>query len=94
MATNDSIKIIGIKRIAGDSKMLPGYYSGQYIQVNYDTADGRTWGDYHVSLGHNSWTQYHSPSVINVGNIYNPVTMAEVREMIVKALHKRNAADG
>lgn len=82
----NTLKIKGIKKIAVESKNLGGYYSGQYLQVNYDRITGEAWTDFHYSLGQNSWSEYHSSNIINCGNISEPVTMAQVREIIEQAV--------
>ena len=40
---------------------------GAYVQISIDTETGKIYNDYHVSFGHNSWTEYHSKAVIFVG---------------------------
>ena len=50
----ENLKIKGIKKIAGESKGLEGYYSGHYLQLNYDKKTGEAWTDEHVSFGQNS----------------------------------------
>ncbi len=82
----NTFKIKGLKKIAGESKSLRGYYSGQYLQVNYNRTTGEAWTDWHCSFGQNSWSQYHDINIINCGNISNPMTMAQIREMIEGAL--------
>lgn len=85
----DTLKIKGLKKIAGASKSLNGYYSGQYLQVNYDPSTGEAWSNYHCSFGQNSWTQYHDSNVINCGNISEPKTMKQLREIIESAVEYR-----
>ncbi len=82
----NTIRIKGLKKIAGESKSLSGYYSGQYLQVNYDRATGEAWTDFHCSFGQNSWSQYHDNNIINCGNISEPTTMVQIRDMIEGAL--------
>ncbi len=77
-----NLKIKGLKKIAGESKGLEGYYSGHYLQINYDRKTGEAWTDYHVSFGQNSWTEYNDSSIITCGNISEPMTMKEIRAMI------------
>lgn len=86
----ENLKIKGIKKIAGESKNLGGYYSGEYLQLNYDTKTGEAWTDYHTSFGQNSWTEYNNSTIINCGNICNPITMEEIREMIKDKLEMIN----
>lgn len=82
----DTLKIKGLKKIAGESKGLEGYYSGHYLQVNYDLETGETWTNEHCSFGQNSWTEYHDSNIINCGNISEPTTMVQIRSMIEKAV--------
>ena len=69
------LKLKGLKKLSSETKNLSGYYSGKYIQVNYDPKTNEIWGDYHYSLGHNTWTVYHDENIINCGNVYEPCTM-------------------
>ena len=81
-----NLKIKGLRAIAGASKDLHGYYSGYYLQVNYNRATGEAWYDEHVSLGQNSWTQYDDRDIVNCGNISEPMTMAGLRDIIEQAV--------
>lgn len=76
------IQIKGLRKIAGESKSLKGYYSPEYLQLNYDRKTEEAWTDFHYSLGHNSWVRYDDKNIIIICNICRPVTMKEVREMI------------
>lgn len=80
------MKIKGLKKIAGESKKLSGYYSPEYLQLNYNTKTGEAWTDYHYSIGHNSWTGYNEPDVITCGNITEPKTQKEIAAMIHDAI--------
>ena len=80
------VKITGLKKVAGETKSLEGYSSGKYLQLNYDKSTGNVWTDFFYSLGQNSWTEYHDSNIINCGNISEPMTMVQIREMIVNAL--------
>lgn len=80
------LKIKGLKKIAGESKNLEGPYSDQYLQLNYDQETGEAWTDLHASFGQNSWTEYHDTNIINCGNISQPMTMKEIKEMIINKL--------
>lgn len=82
----DDMVIKGLKKIAGESKWLKGYYSGEYLQINYDKSTGEAWSDYHYSLGQNEWSHYHDNNIINCGNIADPVSMADLREFITRAV--------
>lgn len=80
------MKIKGLKKIAGASKSLTGYYSPEYLQLNFDRTTGEAWSDYHYSIGHNSRTEYHDNNIFNCGIITEPKTMKEVAEMIHNAI--------
>lgn len=75
-------KMQGIKRAASETKLLQGYYSGQYVQISYDCSTGEVLTNYHVSLGYNSWTQYHDPAIITVCFTGSPMTMQEIADKI------------
>lgn len=39
------LKLKGLKKLSSETKNLSGYYSGKYIQVNYDPKTNEIWGD-------------------------------------------------
>lgn len=78
-------KMHGLKAASGDTKNY-GYYSGSYVQINYDVSTGDVWADYHYSLGQNSWTEYHDSDVITVCNTSRHMTMQEIADAIVDAI--------
>lgn len=80
------LKMIGLRSACSDTKGLTGYYSGRYVQISYDLRSGEILTNYHVSLGQNSWMQYHDHDVISVGNISEPATMQEISDMIYSAV--------
>lgn len=88
---NKEMKIKGLKKVAGESKCLQGYYSGRYLQLNYDRKTGEIWTDEHISLGQNSWTEYHDSNILVCGNICKPVTMQEIRQMVENAIAETDA---
>lgn len=75
----------GLRRIAGDTKGLSPY-DGAYVQVNYDRETGRAWGDYHWSLGQNSWTRYHGAGILVIGNADRPMTMQQLADWIAETI--------
>lgn len=79
-------KITGIKKIAGQTQKLTGWY-GHAMVIMYDTATGKAWADEFVDG--NSWVDYHSPDIINCGKTYFPMTMVEIRDMIEGAVSWR-----
>ena len=80
------MKIKGLKKIAGESKNLHGHYAPEYLQLNYNTATGEAWTNYHNSIGHNTWTVYDDPTIINCGNITEKKTQLELAAMIHDAI--------
>ncbi len=86
MVNKYGLKMVGLRKIATDSKRLPGYYGDNYIQVNYNIATGETWGDEHVGFGFNSWTHYEDSNIINCGNLCRSATMQEIADMVKCAL--------
>ena len=76
------LKMTGLRKVAGQSKWLRGYYNPNYLQLNYDRSTGEVWADEHYSLGHNSWTQYHDSDTITVCNICTQQTMQEIADAI------------
>lgn len=80
----------GIKKAAGETKDLQGYYSGHYIQVNYDIENDEVLTTYHYSLGQNSFTRYHDKGIIFVGFFSEPTTMSEIKQMIDEKVEFRS----
>ncbi len=78
------LKIVGLKKVAGESKHLK-CWKGEYLQVNYDKNSGKIWTDFFCSFN-KSWKEYHDSNVINCGNIYEKVTMQDVRKIVENAV--------
>lgn len=78
-------KFHGIKKAVSE---IAGCRSdaGTYIEVHYDTAEDRVYTDFHVSLGENEWTEYHDTNIFRVGNYSGRVSMAKLKEDILKAI--------
>lgn len=82
------MKIIGLRKAVGDYRRAnaDGYYSPRYGYLMYDTDNGHIWTDIFFDTGHNSWTQYHSDSIIDLGkymaDLGMPVTMANVKKIV------------
>ena len=76
------LKMTGLKAAAGSTKDLTGYYSGLYEELFYDRSTGEVWTVRQWSLGHNTWTVYHDPDVIKIGDLSEPTTMQEIADMI------------
>lgn len=92
MTTNTyGLTMRGLRKAAGDTKGLTGYYSGHYVQISYDTSDGEILTNYHYSLGHNTWSQYHDSDIITVCNASEPMTMQQIADAIVEAVAMHTA---
>ena len=91
MKTNTyGMKMTGLRKAAGETKGLRGYYSGSYVQISYDQDTGEILTDYHYSLGQNSWSEYHDPAVITVCNASKPMTMQQIADEIFAAVGRGN----
>ena len=44
-----------------------GEYSTTYVQVNLDKRYNTIWGDFHFSIGRNSWTEYYDKNIVTLG---------------------------
>ena len=91
MVNTHGLKMNGLKKAAGETKDLKGYYSGSYIQLSYDLDSGDVITDYFYSLGQNSWKVYHDDSILSVGNVSEPKTMQPLADMIAQKVEEREA---
>lgn len=78
-------KMTGLRKAAGESKELRGYYDAAYFQINYDKCTGEVWTNYHYDLGHSSRTYYNDDDIISF-NIHEPHTMQQLADCIASAL--------
>ena len=80
--------IKGLKEAVGDYKRAnsEGAYSPRYGVLMYDKSTGELWTDEFYSLGHNSWKEYHSESIVNLSSLMRErgveVNMKNVRAFI------------
>lgn len=103
-----TLKIKGVKKAVGDYNRANagGYYSPRYGKLMLDRSTGEVWTDEFYSLGHNSWTEYHDPAIVNLGYFMAEeadgeaiITMATVRAAAEKycaeytALAAKNKTD-
>ena len=61
----------GLVKAIRDADNGLGEYSDTYIQVNLDKSTREIWGDFHCSIGRNSWKQYHDSNIVMLGNYSN-----------------------
>ena len=78
--------IKGIKKIAGETKGLEGFYSPCYLQLNYDVSTGEAWTNGLFSVGHNDFVRYKDENILRVCFMYEKTTMKELREKIEQAV--------
>lgn len=76
----------GLRKAAGETKGLRGYYGGGYVQISYDTGTGDVLTDYHYSIGNSWWTQYHDQAIITVCNARRQMTMQQIADAIARAV--------
>lgn len=93
MLNTHGIKMIGIRKAAGETKSLRGYYSGEYVELHYDRSAGKVLTTYQYSLGQNTWAQYRDSSIIKVCNISEPCTMQEIADMIFRRIRELDALE-
>lgn len=79
------LNLKGLKKASGATCNY-GYYSGSYVELFYDRSTGEVWTVYQYSLGQNSWTEYHDPNVIKIGNIWEHFTMQDIADAIRERL--------
>ena len=89
-----TLKIKGLKKAIGEYKRYNagGYYSPEYGRLMFDIESGELWTDYFYSIGHNSWNQYHSESIINLGRVMKRLGI-EINMQNVKNFIAENIAD-
>jgi len=90
----NEVKIKGLKKAVGKFQRAneDGPWSSHYGYLMYDSSDGQLWTDEFESIGHNSWNEYHSSTIVNLGGLMAQhgmtVSMKNVREFIEKGLYK------
>ncbi len=89
-----TLKIKGLKKAVGEYKRYNsgGYYSPKYGELMFDKSNGELWTDEFYSIGQNSWNQYYSESIINLGRIMEKLGI-EVNMQNVKNFIAENIVD-
>ena len=62
---------------------------GYYIQLHYDMEEDRVYYHPHVSYGHNSYTIYDDPHIINIGTLDERITLRAAKALIDAAVCAR-----
>ena len=76
-------KMVGLKKAAGETKKLRGGCHGECCEIFYDTKTGEVWTVWQVSLGQNTWTEYHDKNIVKLRNVVTPQTMQGLADMII-----------
>ena len=82
-------KMFGLKKAAGATKNLLGYYHGLYIQLSYNPKTGKIGLGEHFDFSHRSRDIYIDPNYIDIANLYEPYTMQEIADLIVNKMKER-----
>lgn len=75
-------KIKGIKQVCSMSKSLNGFYDPRYLRLFYDISENKVFAEEIVSLGHNTWIKYDNENIYSLGNIYEPMTMVGIWNIV------------
>lgn len=79
------MKIKGIKKASG-ATLNWSPRSGGYTEIFYDCSTGEVWAVEQISIGHNTWTEYHDENIIKICETERHMTMKEIKESIVACL--------
>ena len=79
--TTTTRKYHGIRKACSETSFASPY--GMYVQIAYNPDEDRILTALHTSI--NSWTVWDD-GIIHVCNACHPMTMAEIREAIDRAL--------
>ncbi|MCI6255956.1 MAG: hypothetical protein MR648_05100 [Clostridiales bacterium] len=79
------LNIKGLRKASG-STVNWSPRSGGYDEIFYDLSTGEVWTITQVSLGCNSWTEYHDRNVIKICNTSRHMTMQEISDAIYEAV--------
>ena len=77
----DKIKIVGLKKVAGETKLLNGRYS---LALFYDMNTGKIWTVAHVG---NAYSVYDDPAIVPICFLHSPTTMKSLRRIIGERLY-------
>jgi hypothetical protein len=86
------LKIKGLRNACGNTVNWDAR-SGGYTEIFYDRSNGEVWTVDQISLGFNSWTEYHDPDVIKVCNTSRHMTMQEIADAIYNTINRIEEED-
>ena len=79
------LKMVGLRKVSGETKGLEGRYGRWHLQLNYNTATGELWTNTHVSS--NSQTVYDDANIKVIAMLSDPYTMQELADMVADAVN-------
>lgn len=81
--------MVGVKDVAGQSKALPRDGRGKlYLELFYNTHTDVVFCFEHFDFGRNWSAKFEdAPHIVRVGILVSPVTMKEIRQMVLRALN-------
>ena len=83
-------KINGLRKASGET-VIWDTRCGGYTEVFYDRSTGDVWTVDQISLGYNSWTDYHDTNVIKICNTSLHMTMQAIADAIHNTLSEISA---
>lgn len=89
MASIDThgLNIVDLKKASAETRNY-GAYSDKYDEIFYDMSTGEVWTKFQVSIGHNSWTEYHDENIIKVCETSHHMSMQAIADAIWKAVEE------
>ena len=84
MIDKHGLKIVGVKKVSGETKWLYPY-CGCHYQVNYDLSTGEVWC---TLLTNNNYIVYYNDNNIGVCNAMKPMTMQDVADAVDQAVYE------
>lgn len=75
------LKMVGLKMASGNTGCTT---PNAYDELFYNRSTGEVWTVFQCSIGHNSWTVYHDPSIIKIGETSEHMTMQEIADLIAE----------
>lgn len=80
MINKHGFKMVGLKKVSGETKSLHGYGSPEHLELFYNRTNGEIFTRHHNTPGHIMCTWVDDDNVINCGHIFSPKTMQEIAD--------------
>ena len=65
--------------------------SGGYTEIFYNMETGEVWTVDQVDIGHNSYTVYHDPEIIKIGETERKMTEQQIADAIFRTIEAGKA---